>query len=91
MSKYDAITYEREKIRVNTILPAYIWSPMVENHPRAKSPNLKAAKAAAGAAHPIGYMGEPDDIAWAVVWLASEESQFVVGTENVIDSGNRAR
>lgn len=91
MSKNDAITYAAEKIRVNSIHPAYIWTPMVENHLRATAPDLEAAKAAAWAAHPIGTMGEPDDIAWAVVWLASEEAKFVTGTEIVIDGGYTAR
>ena len=91
MSKNDAITYAPEKIRVNSIHPAYIWTPMVENHLRATSPDLEAAKAAANAAHPIGTMGEPDDIAWAVVWLASDEAKFVTGAEIVIDGGYTAR
>jgi NAD(P)-dependent dehydrogenase (short-subunit alcohol dehydrogenase family) len=55
------------------------------------APDLEAAKEAAGAAHPIGTMGEPDDIAWAVVWLASDEAKFVTGTEIVIDGGYTAR
>lgn len=91
MSKNDAITYAPEKIRVNSIHPAYIWTPMVENHLRATSPDLEAAKVAAGAAHPIGHMGEPDDIAWAAVWLASDEAKFVTGAEIVIDGGYTAR
>lgn len=91
MSKNDAITYAAERIRVNSIHPAYIWTPMVENHLRATAPDLEAAKAAAGAAHPIGTMGEPDDIAWAVVWLASDEAKFVTGAEIVIDGGYTAR
>jgi NAD(P)-dependent dehydrogenase (short-subunit alcohol dehydrogenase family) len=91
MTKNDAITYAPEKIRVNSIHPAYTWTPMVENHLRANAPDLEAAKAAAGAAHPIGNMGEPDDIAWAVVWLASDEAKFVTGAEIVIDGGYTAR
>lgn len=91
MTKNDAITYASEKIRVNSIHPAYIWTPMVEKHLRATAPDLEAAKAAAGAAHPIGTMGEPDDIAWAVVWLASDEAKFVTGAEIVIDGGYTAR
>lgn len=91
MTKNDAITYAPEKIRVNSIHPAYIWTPMVENHLRSTAPDLEAAKAAAGTAHPIGTMGEPDDIAWAVVWLASDEAKFVTGTEIVIDGGFTAR
>jgi NAD(P)-dependent dehydrogenase (short-subunit alcohol dehydrogenase family) len=36
-------------------------------------------------------MGEPEDIAWAVVYLASDESKFVTGTELVVDGGYTAR
>jgi NAD(P)-dependent dehydrogenase (short-subunit alcohol dehydrogenase family) len=91
MTKNDAITYAPEKIRVNSIHPGYIWTQMVENHLRATSDDLEAAKAAAGSVHPLGHMGEPDDIAWAVVWLASDEAKFVTGAEIVIDGGYTAR
>lgn len=64
---------------------------MVESHLRASSPDLDAAIAAAGAAHPIGHMGEPDDVAWTVVWLASDDAKFVTGSEIVIDGGYTAR
>ncbi len=60
-------------------------------HLRVTSPDLEAAKAAAGSVHPIGHMGEPDDIAWAVVWLASDEAKFVTGAEIAIDGGYTAR
>lgn len=91
MSKNDAITYARENIRVNSLHPAYIWTPMVETYLSSSSPDVEAAKAAAGAAHPIGHMGEPDDVAWAVVWLASDEAKFVTGAEIAIDGGYTAR
>lgn len=91
MTKNDAITYAPEQIRVNSIHPGYIWTPMVENHLRATSDDLEAAKAAAGSVHPVGHMGEPDDIAWAVVYLASDEAKFVTGAELVVDGGYTAR
>lgn len=91
MTKNDAITYASEQIRVNSIHPGYIWTPMVENHLRATSDDLEASKAAASSAHPIGHMGEPNDIAWAVVYLASDEAKFVTGAEIVIDGGYTAR
>jgi NAD(P)-dependent dehydrogenase (short-subunit alcohol dehydrogenase family) len=54
-------------------------------------PRSGGGKGCGGGAHPIGTMGEPDDIAWAVVWLASDEAKFVTGTEIVIDGGYTAR
>ena len=41
--------------------------------------------------HPLGHMGEPDDIAYGVVYLASDESKFVTGAELVIDGGYTAQ
>lgn len=75
----------------NSLHPAQIRTPMVANHLRATAPDLQAAKAAAGAAPPIGTMGEPNGIACAVVWLASDAAKSVTGTEIVIDSGYTAR
>ena len=43
-----------------------------------------------GKLHPIGHVGEPNDIANGVVYLASDESKFVTGTELVIDGGYTA-
>ena len=91
MTKNDAMQYAPDKIRVNSVHPGYIWTPMVENFLKATSPDLEAAKLAAGALHPLGHMGEPDDIAWGVVYLASDESKFMTGAELVIDGGYTAR
>lgn len=91
LTKHDAVLYAPEGIRVNGIHPGYIWTPMVEAHLRAAGGDLEAAKAAAGALHPLGRMGQPDDIAWAVVYLASDESGFVTGAELVVDGGYTAR
>ena len=43
------------------------------------------------ALHPLGHLGEPDDIAWGAVYLASNQAKFVTGTELVIDGGYTAR
>ncbi|MFZ5842538.1 MAG: SDR family oxidoreductase [Pseudomonadota bacterium] len=80
-----------DKIRINSVHPGYIWTPMVEHVLKATSPERKAAKLAAGALHPPGHMGGPDDIAWGVVYLASDESTFMTGAELVIDGGYTAR
>lgn len=91
MTKNDAMQYAPEQIRVNSIHPGYIWTPMVEQHLRTTSSDLEAAKAAAAAAHPLGRMGEPDDIAWCAVFLASDEARFVTGAEFIVDGGFTAR
>lgn len=92
MSKTDAMYYAPDRIRVNSIHPGYIRTPMVENHLRSTgATDLEAACAEVGRLHPLGHMGEPDDIAWAVVYLASDESKFITGSELVIDGGYTAR
>lgn len=77
-------------IRVNSIHPGYIWTPMVENYLKSKG-DLEAGRKALDALHPVGHVGEPDDIAYGVVYLASDESKFVTGTELVIDGGYTAQ
>jgi len=91
MSKTDALIYASDKIRVNSIHPGFIWTPMVEKHLHdSGAADVEAARAETGKLHPLGHMGEPDDIAWGVVYLASEESKFVTGSELVIDGGYTA-
>ncbi len=77
------------KIRVNSIHPGYIATPMVENFLQAqKAP--EAARQALASLHPLGHIGEPDDVAYGVLYLASDESKFVTGSELVIDGGYTA-
>lgn len=78
------------KIRVNSIHPGYIWTPMVQHH-LASQPDPVAAKAFVEALHPVGHLGEPDDIAYGALYLASDESKFVTGAELVIDGGYTAQ
>jgi NAD(P)-dependent dehydrogenase (short-subunit alcohol dehydrogenase family) len=90
MTKNDALIYAPDQIRVNSIHPGFIWTPMVENHLRSIG-DLECGRAATAALHPLGRMGEPDDIAWGCVYLASDEARFVTGAELVIDGGYTAR
>jgi NAD(P)-dependent dehydrogenase (short-subunit alcohol dehydrogenase family) len=90
MSKTDALIYAPDRIRVNSVHPGFIWTPMVENFLKSGG-DVEAGRKAVAALHPLGSMGDPDDIAWAVVYLASDESKFVTGTELVVDGGYTAR
>ena len=92
MTRTDALLYAADRIRVNSVHPGYIWTPMVEHHLRdSGATDLAAARDEVGRLHPLGHMGEPDDIAWGIVYLASEESKFMTGAELVIDGGYTAR
>jgi len=92
MTKTDAMLYAPDRIRVNSIHPGYIWTPMVEHHLKASgATDLAAAREEVGKLHPLGHMGEPDDIAWGAVYLASDESRFMTGAQLVIDGGYTAR
>lgn len=77
-------------IRVNSVHPGYIVTPMVENFAQA-SGDAAAAQRALVALHPIGHLGEPNDIAYGILYLASDESKFVTGSELVIDGGYTAQ
>ena len=90
MTKTDALLYAPEKIRVNSVHPGFIWTPMVEGYLGAHG-DLAQGRLAVDALHPLGHIGEPDDIAWGCVYLASDEAKFVTGAELVIDGGYTAR
>ncbi len=90
MTKTDALIYAPDRIRVNSIHPGFIWTPMVETHLSSQG-DLEEGRKATAALHPLGHMGEPDDIAWGAVYLASDEAKFVTGSELVIDGGYTAR
>jgi NAD(P)-dependent dehydrogenase (short-subunit alcohol dehydrogenase family) len=60
---------------------------MVENAPG----DAEAKRKALVALHPVGHLGEPDDIGWGAVYLASDEAKFITGSELVIDGGYTAQ
>lgn len=91
MTKTDALIYAKDGIRVNSVHPGFIWTPMVEGFLRGKGGDLETGRKMVGDLHPLGHMGDVDDIAYGVLYLASDESKFVTGTELVIDGGYTAR
>jgi NAD(P)-dependent dehydrogenase (short-subunit alcohol dehydrogenase family) len=90
MAKTEALFYATRKVRVNSIHPGFIWTPMVEAFLSSQG-DVETGRQYLNSLHPVGHLGEPDDIAWGVVYLASDESKFVTGTELVIDGGYTAR
>jgi 3alpha(or 20beta)-hydroxysteroid dehydrogenase len=82
MSKSGAVTYGPFGIRVNTICPGMVETPMSEGH-AANQPMIDATPLRRGAA--------PEEISPGVLFLASDESRFVTGTELIMDGGYLAR
>jgi NAD(P)-dependent dehydrogenase (short-subunit alcohol dehydrogenase family) len=79
------------KIRVNSVHPGSIWTPMVETYLKELGGDLEKKREAVGRQHPLGTLGEPIDVAYGVLYLASDESKFVTGSELVIDGGYTAQ
>jgi 3(or 17)beta-hydroxysteroid dehydrogenase len=78
------------RIRVNSIHPGAIWTPMLQSEFEA-SGDVEGARRAFAAVTPMGHIGEPEDIGWAIVFLASDESKYMTGAELVIDGGITAQ
>ena len=85
-TKSTAIQYASESIRANSIHPGPIDTPMTAF--REGDPTAIAASIAR--IH-LGRSGVPDDVAYGVLYLASDESSFVTGSELVIDGGYLAQ
>ena len=83
LTKATAIEYARKKIRCNAVCPGPIATPPLRRL-RDRHPERIAAMVAAV---PMGRMGEPQEIANAVLFLASEEASYITGTTLVVDGG----
>ena len=77
--------HEGNKIRCNSVHPAFIDTPILDG--LVGGSDRQAALDKLGRQIPLGRVGQPEDVAYAVLYLASDESQFVTGTEIRIDGG----
>lgn len=87
MSKTDAMLYAQDKIRVNSIHPGYIQTEISEKIAQEATCDRTKAIAQQHRFHPLDHMGEPIDVAYGILYLASDESKFVTASELVIDGG----
>lgn len=90
MTKAMALDYARHNIRVNCVNPAIIDTPMLGREVRA-SKDPKAYLKSSMETQPIGRVGRPEEVAQAVLFLASDESSFVTGASLCVDGGTTAQ
>lgn len=77
-------------VRVNSVHPGFIDTPLLRSA-MSRFADPEEARRTYDALQPVGHIGEPADVAWGVLYLASDESKFVTGSELVIDGGYSAR
>jgi len=86
LTKSMAIDYVEDGIRVNSICPGTVDSPSLQKRLEAL-PDPAAARRDFTARQPMKRFGRPDEIAYAVLFLCSDESSFITGTEIIVDGG----
>lgn len=85
MTKQAAMEYGKKNIRVNSVHPGYIRTPMMT-----EALDEEGIRVAGGSV-PVGRVGEPDDVSSLVLYLASDEAGFITGAEYIIDGGLTAQ
>jgi NAD(P)-dependent dehydrogenase (short-subunit alcohol dehydrogenase family) len=94
MTKAMALDYARENIRVNAVCPGdtFVERWMERGYFESSDPvTLEEAMKASSAYIPLGRFGKPEEIAKAVLFLASEDSSFITGHLLLVDGGNTAQ
>ena len=86
LTKYTAIQHAEDKIRANSVHPGPIDTDMIK-----ENLSTKEGRAASISKIPLGRIGNSKDVAMAVMFLASDESSFVTGSEIVVDGGLTAQ
>jgi NAD(P)-dependent dehydrogenase (short-subunit alcohol dehydrogenase family) len=87
LTRTAALEVASHGIRVNAVCPGYVRSPMTLGTGKPDPERVERMSAA----HPLGRMGTPEEIAALVLWLASDAAAFVTGAAIPIDGGYTAR
>lgn len=87
LTKVAALDYAKAGIRVNSVCPGVINTPMVDRL-IAETPGMEAGLVAGT---PMGRLGQPQEVAEAVVWLCSDKASFVTGMNMAVDGAYTAQ
>lgn len=90
MTKVDALFYATDNIRVNSVHPGFVWTPLVEELAE-RSGDVDSFRKELDGRHPIGRVGRPEEIASAIAFLISDDASFMTGSELVVDGGYTCR
>lgn len=82
LTRTAALEYSKAGVRVNAVGPAFILTPMIQGI--TADPNVEKMLVAA---HPIGRLGQPEEVAELVIWLSSDKASFVSGGYYPVDGG----
>ena len=80
MTKHVAVQYGKDNIRVNSVHPGYIMTPMMAAATDEEGGGIASQI-------PLGRMADPDEVSQLMVWLGSDDSSYISGTEQVVDAG----
>lgn len=83
LTRSAALDYAPQNLRINAVCPGYIDTPMMERF----TGGTQEGRDKVVAEEPIGRVGQPEEVADAVIWLCSEASSFMVGHALVLDGG----
>ena len=83
MTKCVALEFARQNIRVNTVSPGAIATDMIDRFAGKEG----SARDGLVAMHPVGRLGQPEEIAAAVLYLCSDDAKFTTGTSLKVDGG----
>ena len=87
LTKAAALEYADRGIRVNSVCPGYIHTPLVQGI----FDSVDGYEDQVKSRHPVGRLGEPQEIAEAVLWLSSDSASFVTGHNMAVDGGYTAQ
>jgi NAD(P)-dependent dehydrogenase (short-subunit alcohol dehydrogenase family) len=87
LTKCDAVTYAKDNIRFNVIFPGYIYTPQFERLASNSPGGIEGSVEKESKRIPLGRMGQPEEIANGILFLASDEASYITGAELIIDGG----